>query len=59
VVGETLARGFAKHGYETTIGTREPANLAEFARAAAAAGTAVKVGTFEQPARFGEILVLA
>jgi len=54
VVGRTLAAGFAKHGHETTIGTREPGKLAEWA-----AGAGVRAGSFEEAARAGEILVLA
>jgi hypothetical protein len=53
-VGKTLAAGFAKHGYEARIGTREPGKLSAWA-----AGAGVGVGTFEETARFGEILVLA
>jgi predicted dinucleotide-binding enzyme len=54
VVGKTLAAGFAKHGYEVTIGTREPAKLAGWAD-----GAGVKTGTFAAAARFGEVVVLA
>lgn len=54
VVGRTLAAGFVKHGYEVTIGTREPAKLAEWAE-----GAGVRVGTFAEAARFGAIAVLA
>ena len=54
VVGKTLAAGFAKHGHEVTIGTREPAKLADWA-----AGAGVKAGTFAEAARFGAIVVLA
>ena len=45
VVAQTLAGGFLKHGHEVTIGTREPAKLAEWAenesrrRASRASGT--------------------
>ena len=31
-VGQTLAAGFLKLGFETRIGTREPAKLAEFVK---------------------------
>ena len=41
-VGKTLAAGFLKHGHEATIGTREPAKLAEWQKTNAKA----KVGSF-------------
>ncbi len=53
-VGQVLARGFRAKGYEVTIGTRAPAKLAEFASA-----HGVRVASFQDAARFGEILVLA
>jgi predicted dinucleotide-binding enzyme len=54
VVGKTLAAGFARLGYPTKVGTRDPGKLASWA-----AGAGVEVGTFEEAARFGEVLVLA
>jgi 3-hydroxyisobutyrate dehydrogenase-like beta-hydroxyacid dehydrogenase len=30
IVAQTLARGFLKHGYETMVGTRDTAKLAEW-----------------------------
>ena len=56
MVGETLANGFLKHGYEVMRGSREPAKLAEWKQKAG--GTAA-TGTFAEAARFGEIIVLA
>jgi predicted dinucleotide-binding enzyme len=56
VVGETLANGFLKHGYEVKRGTREPAKLADWK---ATAGTRASVGTFADAAKFGEVVVLA
>lgn len=55
VVAQTLAGGFLKHGYETMVGTREPAKLAEWKAAHAGA----RVGSFSDAAAFGEALVLA
>ncbi len=53
-VAQVLAAGFKKHGYEVTIGSREPAKLAAFG-----AEKGIAVGTFADAAAFGEILVLA
>jgi predicted dinucleotide-binding enzyme len=53
-VGKTLAEGFAKHGYEVKIGSREPEKLAGWAKSAG-----VTTGTVAEVAAFGEILVLA
>ena len=56
VVGEVLANGFLKHGYEVMRGSRDPAKLAEWK---GKAGSKASTGTFEQAAAFGEIVVLA
>ena len=55
-VGQTLADGFLKHGYEVMRGTREPAKLTEWKSGAGDKGS---VGTFAEAARFGQIVVLA
>jgi hypothetical protein len=55
-VGETLANGFAKHGHEVMRGSRDPSKLAEWKRGV---GERAKTGTFEEAARFGEVVVLA
>lgn len=55
-VGQVLADGFLKHGYEVMRGTREPAKLAEWTTRA---GAGASVGTFAEAARFGELVVLA
>ena len=55
-VGETLANGFAKHGHEVMRGSRDPSKLAEWKRGA---GEKAKTGSFEETARFAEIVVLA
>ena len=49
VVGQTLASGFIKHGYDVMLGTRT-GKLSEWAH---------KVGTFSEAAAFGNLLVLA
>jgi 8-hydroxy-5-deazaflavin:NADPH oxidoreductase len=56
IVGETLANGFIKHGYQVTIGTNTP-DKRDGLRAKTN-GQAI-VGTFEDAARFGEVVVLA
>jgi len=55
-VGQTLADGFLSRGHAVMRGTREPARLADWQRAA---GAAARVGTFAEAARFGEVVVLA
>jgi predicted dinucleotide-binding enzyme len=54
-VGQVLAGGFVRHGFETMIGSREPGKLKEWANGAGKLG---KAGTMQEAARFGEILVL-
>lgn len=54
-VAKTLGAGFLKHGHAVTLGTRDPAKLAEW-RSQHAEG---KVGSFTDAAAFGEIMVLA
>jgi len=55
IVGQTLAAGLVKHGYEAMMGTREPAKLAEWKAANPRAG----VGSFSEAAAFGEAAILA
>ncbi|HET7435672.1 MAG TPA: NAD(P)-binding domain-containing protein [Thermoanaerobaculia bacterium] len=55
-VGRVRATGFLNLGHDVKIGTREPAKLAEWA---SAAGARASVGSFEEAARFGDIIVLA
>ena len=55
-VGEVLADGFLKHGYEVMRGTRSPDKLAEWK---AKAGAKASTGTFAEAAKFGEMVVLA
>ncbi|MEQ8581082.1 MAG: NAD(P)-binding domain-containing protein [Marinoscillum sp.] len=55
-VGTTLADGFVALGHEVKIGTRDAAKLDDWK---AAAGPLASVGSFDEVAKFGEILVLA
>jgi len=54
-VGETLADGFLKHGYEVMRGSREPGKLDEWKKKSGKGQT----GTFADAAKFGELVVLA
>lgn len=56
VVGETLANGFLKHGYEVMRGSRDPKNLEAWK---AKAGAQSHVGSFGDTAKFGQVVVLA
>lgn len=56
VVGETLADGFLKHGYQVMRGSRDTTKLQAWQ---AKAGANASVGSFAETARFGEIVVLA
>jgi hypothetical protein len=56
VVGQTLANGFIRHGYEVMIGTNTPAKHEELK--AKTKGQA-QIGSFAETAAFGEIVVLA
>ncbi len=55
VVGKVLATGFLKHGYEVMIGTRDNSKLSEWQ----SKNSKGKIGSFEETAKFGDILVLA
>ncbi len=55
IVGQTLAAGFAKHGHETMVGTREPAKLADWK----GKNPTVRIGSLDKTAAFAEVLVLA
>lgn len=54
-VAKTLASGFLKHGHEVTMGTREPAKLADWLKQ----NPKARVASCEEAARFGELVVLA
>jgi len=55
-VGQTLANGFVKHGYEVALGTNSPTKHAELR---VKTNGQVKIGSFEETAKFGEIIILA
>ncbi len=54
-VARALAGGFVKHGYDVTMGTRDPAKLGDWK----AKNPKGKVGSFADAAKFGELVVLA
>jgi predicted dinucleotide-binding enzyme len=54
IVGQTLAEGLVKHGYEARIGSRTAGKLREFS-----AKTGIAEGTFADVASWAEGLVLA
>jgi len=56
VVGQVLADGLLKHGYEVMRGSREPSKLAGWKEAA---GPKAQIGSFVEAARFGEAVMLA
>ena len=55
-VGKVLAGGFIKLGHDVKIGSRDPEKLRDWAEKAGEHGSA---GTFEETAKFGDLLVLA
>jgi predicted dinucleotide-binding enzyme len=55
-VGKSFAKAFAAVGHDVMIGSRAPGKLRDFAASLGARGRA---GTFEQTAKFGDILVIA
>jgi predicted dinucleotide-binding enzyme len=54
-VGKTLASGCLKHGHAVTIGTREPAKLAQWA----GQNDGARVASVAEAANFGDVVVLA
>ncbi|MFM2289840.1 MAG: hypothetical protein RL684_2983 [Pseudomonadota bacterium] len=54
-VAKTLPGGFLKHGHEVMMGTRDAATLADWIRQR----PAVRTGSVEQAAHFGDVVVLA
>ena len=52
-VGQALASGFVKSGYEAMIGTRDKSKLADWLKK-----TKASAGSFAEAAAFGELLVL-
>ncbi len=55
-VGKQLGRGFARHGYEVMLGSRDPKKLAEWKKEV---GAGASTGSFADAARHGEIVILA
>lgn len=55
-VAKALTKGFTEYGYDVCMGTRNKAKLKEWCDENA---PKVRIGSFEQAAVFGEILVLA
>jgi 8-hydroxy-5-deazaflavin:NADPH oxidoreductase len=53
-VGQTLAAGFKKHGYDVRIASRTPAKLAEFSKS-----SGIQSGTFAEVAAWADVAVLA
>lgn len=56
VVGEVLANGFLKHGYEVMRGSRDQDKLSDWKKNA---GSKASTGSFQDAAKFAEIIVLA
>ncbi len=56
-VAQALASGFTKHGYEVMLGTRSGKSKLEEWKAKS--GGKEKIGSFDEAAQFGNILVLA
>jgi len=54
-VAKTLGSGFLKHGHDVTMGTRSAAKLTDWA----AQNPKGRVGSFDQAARFGELVLVA
>jgi hypothetical protein len=54
-VAKSLGSGFLKHGHGVMMGTRSPGKLKDWA----AKHSKGRVGTFDEAARFGEVVVLA
>lgn len=56
VVGQTLGLGFIKHGHQVMIGTGNPDKLKDWLNKA---GSNASLGSFNQAAAFGEVIILA
>ena len=56
LVAQTLGGGFARKGWDVLVGSREPEKLAPWK---AKTGGSVRLGSFAEAARFGELAVLA
>jgi len=56
IVAQTLGKGFIQHGYEVKLGTRDAAKLNDWV---SNNGANASVGTMEEAAAYGELVVLA
>jgi 8-hydroxy-5-deazaflavin:NADPH oxidoreductase len=56
MVGQTLAEGFLKHGYQVMIGTRDKSKLTEWKSKVKGD---LSIGSFAEAAAFGNTIVLA
>jgi len=56
VVATALGNGFAKYGYEVKLGTRDLSKLSEWKQKA---GENASIGSFNETAEFGNIIILA
>lgn len=56
IVGETLAKGFLEHGHAVMRASRNPASLEGWRQSS---GASARIGTPQQAAHWGEIVVLA
>ena len=56
MVAQALGNGLLKYDYEVMLGTRDASKLDQWQ---SAAGSSSKVGTFEETAAFGELVILA
>ncbi|NEW83173.1 MAG: NAD(P)-binding domain-containing protein [Mariniphaga sp.] len=55
-VGQILGTGFLNYGYEVKIGTRDLTKLADWKSTAGVGGS---IGSFDEAAQFGDLIVLA
>ena len=56
IVGQTLASGFIKHGYDVMVGTGNPEKLKDWKEKE---GGNANIGSIAESASFGDIIVLA
>ena len=55
IVGQVLASGFLKHGYDVMLGSRDVSKLSDWK----SKNTKGQIGSFQDTAKFGEIIVFA
>lgn len=55
IVGKTLATGLVRHGHDVTLGTRNTAQMDEWAKD----NPRVRIGSPADAAKFGEVVILA